>query len=87
MQLWHRNNYYWYLKEEISPRLGRQAPITSLLWHPENALELYIATKGTSYRLESLRVLMTALQSGLNRTRIVGTPLPRRALLLSTTEA
>lgn len=44
MQLWHRNNYCWYLKQEIVPRLSGQAALTGLLWHPEKALELYLAT-------------------------------------------
>ncbi|KAI5477208.1 elongator complex protein 1 [Pseudohyphozyma bogoriensis] len=44
VQLWHRNNYYWYLKQEIAPRLSGSAPITSLLWHPENGLDLYLST-------------------------------------------
>ncbi|ORY54599.1 IKI3 family-domain-containing protein [Leucosporidium creatinivorum] len=47
VQLWHRNNYNWTLKQEISPRLsGSKAAVTSLLWNPEKALELHLTTNG-----------------------------------------
>ncbi|KAL8292997.1 hypothetical protein RQP46_000691 [Phenoliferia psychrophenolica] len=44
VQIWHRNNYHWYLKQEITPRLSRNAKVTSVVWHPENGLELYLTT-------------------------------------------
>ncbi|KDE09564.1 hypothetical protein MVLG_00459 [Microbotryum lychnidis-dioicae p1A1 Lamole] len=38
VQLWNRNNYCWTLKQEIAPR----SRITSLFWHPEEPLSLYL---------------------------------------------
>lgn len=50
VQLWHRNNYYWYLKQEISPGLSGSEEMTALIWHPEKALELLIATSSEHFR-------------------------------------
>lgn len=41
VQLWTRGNYYWYLKQELSS----SSLIESIFWHPERALELYLATE------------------------------------------
>ncbi|SCZ89323.1 BZ3500_MvSof-1268-A1-R1_Chr1-1g01107 [Microbotryum saponariae] len=40
VQLWNRNNYCWTLKQELAPR----SRITSLFWHPEEPLSLYLTT-------------------------------------------
>ncbi|SCV71454.1 BQ2448_3042 [Microbotryum intermedium] len=41
VQLWNRNNYCWTLKQELAPR----SRITSLFWHPEEPLSLYLTTR------------------------------------------
>ncbi|GAA5832721.1 hypothetical protein JCM11251_005735 [Rhodosporidiobolus azoricus] len=43
VQLYHRSNYYWYLKQEISPRLGSSS-LQGFSWHPEKGLELSLLT-------------------------------------------
>lgn len=64
MQLWHRNNYYWYLKQEIVPRLSEQAARTGLLWHPEKALELYLATTSAYIFPSKLSSSLTTVCAG-----------------------
>ncbi|GJN92512.1 hypothetical protein Rhopal_005542-T1 [Rhodotorula paludigena] len=46
VQLWHRNNYYWYLKSSLTPRLSPSPSLTArgLAWHPEQALSLSLLT-------------------------------------------
>ncbi|GAA5969527.1 hypothetical protein JCM11641_008144 [Rhodosporidiobolus odoratus] len=44
VQIYHRSNYYWYLKQEISPRLGSIPSLQGFAWHPEKALELGLLT-------------------------------------------
>lgn len=45
VQLWHRGNYHWYLKQTIAPRLSVTGDLTGFEWHPEKATELeFIAT-------------------------------------------
>ncbi|GAA6015095.1 hypothetical protein JCM10207_008729 [Rhodosporidiobolus poonsookiae] len=44
VQLWHRSNYYWYLKQELSPRLSQTGSLRAFVWHPEKALELSLLT-------------------------------------------
>ncbi|GAA5883430.1 hypothetical protein JCM3774_004277 [Rhodotorula dairenensis] len=47
VQLWHRGNYYWYLKQTISPRLSDTGDLIGFGWHLENAMELeFITTDG-----------------------------------------
>lgn len=43
IQLWRRNNYHWYLKQTIRPKIGSdEQGLTAVQWHPENALQLYM---------------------------------------------
>jgi hypothetical protein len=44
--LWHRGNYYWYLKQTVSPRLSETADLIGFEWHPEKAMELELLTTG-----------------------------------------
>ncbi|GAA5993070.1 hypothetical protein JCM10908_003090 [Rhodotorula pacifica] len=44
VQLWHRGNYYWYLKQTISPRLSHSGELKGFEWHPEKAMELELIT-------------------------------------------
>ena len=45
VQLWHRNNYNWTLKQSISPfSASLLARLNSLFWHPESTLDLYLTT-------------------------------------------
>ncbi|GAA5889329.1 hypothetical protein JCM6882_000709 [Rhodosporidiobolus microsporus] len=44
VQLYHRSNYHWYLKQEISPRLAASTSLQGFVWHPEKALELSLLT-------------------------------------------
>ncbi|BGP57178.1 Putative elongator complex protein 1 [Rhodotorula sphaerocarpa] len=47
VQLWHRGNYHWYLKQTIAPRLSGRGELQGFEWHPEKATELdLIATDG-----------------------------------------
>lgn len=54
VQIWHRNNYHWYLKQEIAPRLSGNGKVTSVVWHPENGLELYLTTTSEQPRLSAI---------------------------------
>ncbi|KAK4705712.1 elongator complex protein 1, partial [Phenoliferia sp. Uapishka_3] len=56
VQIWHRNNYHWYLKQEISPRLSGGGNVTSVVWHPENGLDLYLTTT-TKVNLTPFRIV------------------------------
>ncbi|BGP02142.1 Putative elongator complex protein 1 [Rhodotorula toruloides] len=40
VQLWHRSNYYWYLKAELAPRLSLSRRLQTVVWHPEKAQEI-----------------------------------------------
>ena len=48
MQVWHRNNYHWYLKQQLEPGLASNATtdlrLNTFLWHPEDALSIYLTT-------------------------------------------
>ncbi|GAA97506.1 uncharacterized protein L969DRAFT_42814 [Mixia osmundae IAM 14324] len=48
VQLWYRNNYYWYLKSEVAaPQHERLANVA---WHAESANELVMLTQDASHR-------------------------------------
>ncbi|BGP18516.1 hypothetical protein JCM10213_002969 [Rhodosporidiobolus nylandii] len=46
VQLYHRSNYHWYLKQELSPRLGGFNTLSGrgFAWDPEKAMELALLT-------------------------------------------
>ncbi|KAJ2757938.1 putative elongator complex protein 1, partial [Coemansia nantahalensis] len=46
MELWADNNYHWYLKQSIGPRLA--GGITRAVWHPEEPLTLYLSGTATA---------------------------------------
>ncbi|GAA5870104.1 hypothetical protein JCM1840_003583 [Sporobolomyces johnsonii] len=47
VHLYHRSNYYWYLKQSLRPSLSPSSKLISLAWHPEKPLELsLIAEEG-----------------------------------------
>lgn len=52
--LWTRNNYHWYLKQELRPQLSADAELTSVLWHPEKPLQLYLASPSAVQTLSRL---------------------------------
>ncbi|KAL7752203.1 putative elongator complex protein 1 [Sorochytrium milnesiophthora] len=49
VQLWYMNNYYWYLKQEIT---FEQTPVTSVRWHAEHPLHLRVSTDVAYYEYE-----------------------------------
>ncbi|KAF7290054.1 polymerase II transcription elongation factor [Mycena chlorophos] len=51
-QLWTTGNYHWYLKHEMAAPTSSQEPgrFTSILWHPERALELTLTTSSQIIR-------------------------------------
>ncbi|KAI0264133.1 IKI3 family-domain-containing protein [Gloeopeniophorella convolvens] len=59
VQLWTIGNYHWYLKHEVAAPSTPSVPgrLTSVSWHPENALQLLLTTKAEiisrSYRWET----------------------------------
>lgn len=58
VQLWTTGNYHWYLKQEIAaPPTSEGGRFTSVIWHPENALQMLLTTKteiiSHSYRWET----------------------------------
>lgn len=55
VQLWHRGNYYWYLKQTISPRLSPARDLIGFEWHPEKAMELELITAGSCFALSAFR--------------------------------
>lgn len=40
------NNYHYYLKQEIVPHWKGDRRFTSVKWHPENPMALYLVDKG-----------------------------------------
>ncbi|KAH8921164.1 IkappaB kinase complex, IKAP component [Atractiella rhizophila] len=38
VQLWKRNNYHWYLQQELKPK----SRLLNMVWHPEEPLQLYL---------------------------------------------
>jgi hypothetical protein len=44
VQLWTMNNYHYYLKQEIAPRAADKR-FTSVKWHPEHAMRLYLVSE------------------------------------------
>lgn len=46
VQLWHRGNYHWYLKQTIAPRLSGRGELQGFEWHPEKATELDLIATG-----------------------------------------
>jgi elongator complex protein 1 len=46
VQIWTRNNYHWYLKQEIKPLSDARSAFLAVAWHPEKAMELAILTAG-----------------------------------------
>lgn len=48
VQLWTMNNYHYYLKQELFPtkQEGEPARFTSMAWHTEKPLTLYLTGKG-----------------------------------------
>ncbi|WOO84954.1 Elongator complex protein 1 [Vanrija pseudolonga] len=45
VQLWTMNNYHYYLKQEIVPHWKGDRRFTSVKWHPENPMALYLVDK------------------------------------------
>ncbi|RDB24885.1 Elongator complex protein 1 [Hypsizygus marmoreus] len=48
VQLWTMGNYHWYLKQEItapSSSTGEAGRFTSVAWHPEQALEIFLTMR------------------------------------------
>ncbi|PVF95559.1 IkappaB kinase complex, IKAP component [Serendipita vermifera] len=52
VQLWTTGNWHWYLKLELTPFKSKR--FTSVLWHPEKANTLYLASSNEllEYRLD-----------------------------------
>ncbi|KAJ2773674.1 putative elongator complex protein 1, partial [Coemansia nantahalensis] len=51
VELWADNNYHWYLKQRIGPRLA--GGITHAVWHPEEPLTLFLSgTEAAIVRME-----------------------------------
>lgn len=49
VQLWHRSNYYWYLKAELAPRLSLAKQLQTVAWHPEKAQEIELIAAGAPF--------------------------------------
>ncbi|GAA5975319.1 hypothetical protein JCM5350_006430 [Sporobolomyces pararoseus] len=45
VHLYHRSNYYWALKQTITPSLSSSSTLLGFKWHPEKSLELSLITK------------------------------------------
>ncbi|GAA5833802.1 hypothetical protein JCM3766R1_000102 [Sporobolomyces carnicolor] len=45
VHLYHRSNYYWALKQTLSPSLSSSRSLLGFKWHPEKSLELSLITK------------------------------------------
>ncbi|GAA5885604.1 hypothetical protein JCM16303_001478 [Sporobolomyces ruberrimus] len=45
VHLYHRSNYYWALKQTLSPSLSTSSTLLGFKWHPEKSHELSLITK------------------------------------------
>ncbi|KAM0754229.1 IkappaB kinase complex, IKAP component [Meredithblackwellia eburnea MCA 4105] len=43
VQIWHRNNYHWYLKLNLTT-LHKDEPLTAMDWHLEDSMRLFLGT-------------------------------------------
>ena len=56
VQLWHSNNYHWYLKQE--KRYFRSS-VAFLLWDPEIPYRLHVMTSGIERKSETIWYVAT----------------------------
>jgi len=52
VHLYHRSNYYWALKQTLSPSLSNSSKLLAFSWHPEKSLELSLITREGSETYE-----------------------------------
>lgn len=83
VQVWTRNNYHWYLKQEVTSLSEEHADFLAVSWHPEKPMELAILSKGQYPNYEGDRSLVLTLLISLQMLWRCGRSAGTRTLLCS----